>query len=76
MQCKSEDHGKVFSNVKKILDIILRAIPTAMGVEIVEIRKKGDFDDNFDGLIIPGGESTAIVNMIIEKVEKIELKNN
>lgn len=35
-----------------------------LDVETVEIRKKSDFNDNFDGLIIPGGESTAIGKLL------------
>ncbi len=35
MQCKSDDSGKAQTNIKKILGIILRAIPLAMGVAIV-----------------------------------------
>ncbi|MGN0482554.1 MAG: pyridoxal 5'-phosphate synthase glutaminase subunit PdxT [Lachnospiraceae bacterium] len=30
-----------------------------LGVDAVEIRKKEDFDKDFDGLIFPGGESTV-----------------
>ncbi|MFI3176328.1 MAG: hypothetical protein R3Y67_02415 [Eubacteriales bacterium] len=35
LTCKSENCGKVPSNVKNILDITLRAIPIAMGVATV-----------------------------------------
>ncbi|MGN1234592.1 MAG: pyridoxal 5'-phosphate synthase glutaminase subunit PdxT [Christensenellaceae bacterium] len=31
----------------------------ALNVETVELRKKSDLDQSFDGLIIPGGESTV-----------------
>lgn len=30
-----------------------------LGVECVELRKKEDLDQEFDGLILPGGESTV-----------------
>ena len=30
-----------------------------LGIETFEIRKKSDLDKHFDGLIIPGGESTV-----------------
>ena len=32
---------------------------TRLGVSYLEIRKKEDLEENFDGLIIPGGESTV-----------------
>ncbi|MGN1122386.1 MAG: pyridoxal 5'-phosphate synthase glutaminase subunit PdxT, partial [Eubacteriales bacterium] len=31
----------------------------ALGVTAFEIRQKADIDADFDGLIIPGGESTV-----------------
>ena len=31
-----------------------------LGVEHFEIRKKEDLDRSFDGLILPGGESTVM----------------
>lgn len=33
---------------------------SALGAEAVEIRQKRDFDGSFDGIIIPGGESTVM----------------
>lgn len=30
-----------------------------LGVQTVQLRKANDLDDNFDGLILPGGESTV-----------------
>lgn len=38
----------------------------AMGVKAVSVKKQEDFD-NLDGLIIPGGESTAIGRLIREQ---------
>ena len=31
----------------------------SLGVPCLELRKKGDLDTPFDGLILPGGESTV-----------------
>ncbi len=31
----------------------------SMGIECMELRKKTDLDESFDGLILPGGESTV-----------------
>jgi pyridoxal 5'-phosphate synthase pdxT subunit len=36
------------------------------GVSSAEIRKKEDLDDSFDGLILPGGESTVIGRLLRE----------
>lgn len=30
-----------------------------MGIECIELRKKSDLGASFDGLILPGGESTV-----------------
>ena len=30
-----------------------------LGVETIELRKKSDFKNNFQGIILPGGESTV-----------------
>jgi pyridoxal 5''-phosphate synthase, glutaminase subunit Pdx2 len=30
-----------------------------MGIDVIELRKKEDLDKHFDGLILPGGESTV-----------------
>lgn len=35
-----------------------------LGVETVEIRKKTDFNESFDGLILPGGESSVIGKLL------------
>ena len=35
-----------------------------LGIETVEIRKKSDFQTNFDGLILPGGESTVMGKLL------------
>lgn len=43
----------------------IRALET-LGVQAVAVRKSEDFD-NLDGLIIPGGESTAIGRLIREQ---------
>ena len=40
-----------------------------LGVEHFEIRKKEDLDRSFDGLILPGGESTVMRKLLIEKIE-------
>ena len=37
-----------------------------LGVEHFEIRKKEDLDRSFDGLILPGGESTVMRKLLIE----------
>ncbi|MDR0547603.1 MAG: pyridoxal 5'-phosphate synthase glutaminase subunit PdxT [Dysgonamonadaceae bacterium] len=36
----------------------------SLNVETVEIRKKADLNQTFDGLIIPGGESTTIGKLL------------
>ena len=36
----------------------------AIGVEHFEIRQKKDLLQNFDGLILPGGESTVMVKLL------------
>lgn len=35
-----------------------------MGIDSFEIRQKKDLEKDFDGLIIPGGESTVISNLL------------
>ncbi len=37
-----------------------------LGVDSFEIRKNADLDDNIDGLILPGGESTVIGRLLRE----------
>lgn len=37
-----------------------------LGVDHFEIRKKEDLDRSFDGLILPGGESTVMRKLLIE----------
>ncbi|HMM05056.1 MAG TPA: pyridoxal 5'-phosphate synthase glutaminase subunit PdxT [Clostridiales bacterium] len=37
-----------------------------LGVEVFEIRKRGDLRRAFDGLILPGGESTVISSLLRE----------
>lgn len=44
-----------------------------LGVEAVEIRKKSDLKD-IEGLIIPGGESTTIGNLMIKSGLDSEIK--
>ena len=39
----------------------------AMGVSCVELRKKEDLQKSFDGLILPGGEST-VQGMLIKEL--------
>lgn len=31
----------------------------AMGIEVIELRKLEDLSQPFDGLVLPGGESTV-----------------
>lgn len=40
-----------------------RATLTSLGADVVEVRRPGDLQD-LDGLVIPGGESTAISKLI------------
>lgn len=47
-----------FAEHKKMLQII--------GAENFEIRKKSDIDVSFDGLIIPGGESTVMGKLLYD----------
>lgn len=37
-----------------------------LGVDHFEIRKKEDLNRHFDGLILPGGESTVMRKLLIE----------
>jgi len=37
-----------------------------LDVEPIEIRRRVDFSDNLDGLIIPGGESTVMAKLLYE----------
>lgn len=37
-----------------------------LGVDYVEIRKKEDWNNSYDGLILPGGESTVIGKLLVE----------
>ena len=37
-----------------------------LGVEYFEIRQKADLDKHFDGLILPGGESTTMGKLLKE----------
>lgn len=37
-----------------------------LGYEGYEIRKRADFTDDFDGLILPGGESTVMGKLLVE----------
>lgn len=37
-----------------------------LGAESIEIRKKSDLEQDFDGLILPGGESTVMGKLIRE----------
>lgn len=45
-----------FLEHEKILD--------KLGIEYFEIRKKSDLEQNFDGLILPGGESTTMGKLL------------
>ncbi len=46
-----------------------------LGVETLEIRKKSDVFQEFDGLVIPGGESTVIGKLLYELDLFDEIKN-
>ena len=47
----------------------------ALGVESFEIRQKKDIEKPFDGLIIPGGEST-VIGKLLHKLDLYEpIKN-
>lgn len=39
---------------------------TSLGAETFEIRQKKDLDQEFDGLILPGGESTVMGKLLRE----------
>ncbi len=43
-----------------------RNILEALCVNSIEIRKKSDLSKNIDGLILPGGESTAIGKLLLD----------
>ena len=45
-----------FAEHEKILDML--------GTEYFEIRRKNDLDQDFDGLILPGGESTTMGKLL------------
>ena len=45
-----------------------------LGVETIELRKKSDFKNNFQGIILPGGESTVQGKLIEELGMKNELQ--
>ena len=46
-----------------------------LGVECIELRKKEDLDKEFDGIILPGGESTVQGKLIKELEMEDEIKN-
>lgn len=46
-----------------------------LGVECIELRKKEDLDKEFDGIILPGGESTVQGKLIKELGMEDEIKN-
>ena len=37
-----------------------------LGIETLEIRQKKDIEQNFDGIILPGGESTTMGKLLKE----------
>ena len=39
---------------------------SSLGAETFEIRKAADLDGRFDGLVIPGGESTTMTKLLHE----------
>lgn len=43
----------------------------SLGAECVELRKKQDLEQNFDGLVLPGGEST-VQGKLIRELEMYE----
>lgn len=47
---------------------------TALGAEVKEIRQRRDFEADFDGIIIPGGESTVMGKLLreLELFEPVE----
>ena len=47
-----------------------------LGVESFELRQKSDLDKPFDGLIIPGGESTVIIKLLHELGLFAEIKES
>lgn len=51
-----------------------------LGADIVELRQKKDLDNNFDGLILPGGESTVQGKLLKEldmfDILKEKIENN
>ena len=59
------EHEKVLTalgaEVKEIRQSeLFRALQGAFAEHVKEIRQLRDFDDGFDGIIIPGGESTVM----------------
>lgn len=46
-----------------------------LGVECIELRKKEDLDKEFEGIILPGGESTVQGKLIKELGMEDEIKN-
>ncbi len=48
-------------------------ILNSLGIYTAQLRKAEDLDGNFDGLIIPGGESTVMVKLLneLDMLEKI-----
>lgn len=52
----------------------------SLGTECVELRKKEDLEQEFDGLILPGGESTVQGKLIkelgMEEIIKEKIKGN
>ena len=41
-----------------------------LGAETVELRKAEDLEQDFDGLVLPGGESTVQSRLLKEKIEE------
>jgi len=46
----------------------------SLGAECIELRKKEDLEQDFDGLVLPGGESTVQGKLIKELGMEEELK--
>ena len=45
-----------------------------LGVETVELRKAEDLEQDFDGLVLPGGEST-VQSRLLKELSLFEEKN-
>ena len=46
-----------------------------MGVECIELRQKKDLEQDFDGLILPGGEST-VQGKLLKELDMFDILQN